>query len=122
MNFTEADKIFKVWSQWHWPFHSMLHSIFSSNIPESFLPYSLDDLNEAITIIANHYNDIGDQESAELVYKSIGSLLFYKKDDDAFQQASKNMSDPKIREVMLIRITNFKKDWINFIKKQGDQN
>jgi len=118
MTFIEADKIFKVWSQWYWPFHSMLYSIFSSNIPESFLPYSIDDLNEAITIIANHYNDIGDQESAELVYKSIDSLLFYKKDDDAFRQASKNMSNSETKEIILTRITNFKKDWIKFLKEQ----
>ena len=118
MTFTEADKIFQVWSQWHWPFHSMLYSIFSSNIPESFLPYPLDDLNEAITIMANHYNDVGDQEFAELVYKSIGSLSFYKKDDYAFGQASENMSNSEIRETMLIRISKYKKDWINFINKQ----
>jgi len=45
-------------------------------------------------------------------------LSAYTKDEESLQQASKNLSNPKIREALLIYIANYKKDWISWLGKQ----
>jgi hypothetical protein len=51
----EAEEIFKVWKEWYWPCHFLLDSVFGPGIPESFLPYPKDVLEEALNIIAKRY-------------------------------------------------------------------
>lgn len=118
MNIIEADKIFKNWSKWYWPCHFVLHSIFLSKVPESFLPYPQDVLEEALNIVAKHHYDNGDFQISKDIQESIASLCAYTKDEEALQQASENFSTPKIREAILIYIANYKKDWISWLVKQ----
>jgi hypothetical protein len=118
MDILEANKIYNNWRQWYWPCHFILHSIFLSSIPESFLPYPVDVLEEALNIVAKSYWGEGDRKYSDTIKQSIGSLLYYKKDEEALQNASENFSSPKMREVMLIYIANYKKDWISWLGKQ----
>ena len=120
MNFTEANKIFKIWSKWYWPSHFILHSVFLNKIPESFLPYQKNVLEEALNIIAKQYYDNGDFKVSKNIQESIASLAAYVRDDDALQQVSDRLSDVKMREAILIYISNFKKDWKNWLDKQED--
>ena len=121
MTFTEADKIFQIWRKWYWPFDFILHSIFLGKIPESFLPYPKDVLEEALNIVAKHCYEIGDSQYSKLIQDSIVALWEYTKDENAFQQAAESLANPEMREVMLIHISNFKNDWINWLNKQDDQ-
>jgi hypothetical protein len=118
MTIIEADKIFRNWSKWYWPCHFILHSIFLSKIPESFLPYPQDVLEKALNIIAKHYYDNGDLQTSRNIQESIAFLLSYTKDEDALQQASESFSNPKMREAMLTYIANYKKDWASWLEKQ----
>lgn len=118
MTLAEANKIFKNWGQWYWPCHFILHSIFLSKIPESFLPYPQNVLEEALNIVAKHYRDNGDLQASGNIQESIASLGAYTKDEEALQQASGSFSNPKMRAVMLTYIVNYKKDWISWLDKQ----
>ncbi|MBU0648937.1 hypothetical protein KJ969_02445 [Patescibacteria group bacterium] len=122
MTFDEANKIFKVWSQFFWPFHPVLFSIFLGKIPESFLPYPQDVLEEALNIVGKHYFDVGDYKTSEAMKGSIGSLCAYVKDEDALQSAAElfkwRCNDQKAKEAFSISIANFKKDWKGWLEKQ----
>jgi hypothetical protein len=117
----EANKVFKVWKQWY-SFHIILHSIFLSRIPESFLPYPQTVLEEALNIIAKHYHDSGDYNATRNIEESICSLVAYVKDDDALQSATElfqwRCNEQKAKKAFFISIDNFKKDWGNWLDKQ----
>jgi len=53
MEIKEALEIFDVFRDWFYPCHIILDTAFMGTIPESFLPYSIDTLNEALTMVAN---------------------------------------------------------------------
>ena len=118
MNIIEADKIFKNWSQWYWPCHFILHSIFLSKIPESFLPYPQDVLEEALNVVAKHYHDISDLKASNNIQESIASLCAYTKDEEALQLAHENFSNPALVKLIHNYIKNYKKDWISWLGKQ----
>ena len=118
MTFDEADKIFKVWSQWFWPFHFLLNSIFIGGIPESYLPYSQDILEEALIIVEKHYYKTGEKEISNKIQLTRSYLVSYKNDDEAFKQAAEILGDPEMRKVLLVYISKFKKDWMDWLNKQ----
>jgi len=118
MNIIEADNIFKNWNQWYWPCHFILHSIFLSKIPESFLPYPQDVLEEALNVVAKHYHDIGDLKASNNIQESIAFLCAYTKDEEALQSAHENFSNPVLVRLIHNYIKNYKKDWISWLGKQ----
>lgn len=119
MTFAEANKIFEIWSQWYWPTHIILHSIFLNKIPKSFLPYPLEILEEALNIIAKHYHKNGNHKMSNNIRETLASLIAYVSDEDALQSASENFTNPIIKKLSLDLISNFKKDWKNWIDKQN---
>lgn len=118
MNFDEANNIYKIWKQWYWPCHFMLHSIFMSKIPSSFLPYPTKVLEEALNIVAEDYFNAGDKNASKTIQDSISSLAAYSEDEEALDQAAKILSDPKFRKVTLSYISNFKTDWNDWLARQ----
>lgn len=118
MEFSEADKIFKTWSKWYWPCHFILHATFISKIPESFLPYPKDTLEEALNIIAKDYHDKGNLEISRGIQGAIAYLGSYVEDEEALGQAFQTFSDPKMKEVALLYIANYKRDWIKWLDQQ----
>jgi len=118
MDIFEANKIFKSWQQWYWPCHCVLWRVFFfSGIPESFLPYPKDVLEDALNIVAKSYWDEGDRKTSNLISGSISALIFYKKDEEAFQKASKDFSNPETMKAIYAGISLFKKDWIGWLEK-----
>ena len=88
MTFIEADKIFKTWSRWYWSSHFMLHAIFISKIPESFLPYPQAIIEEALNIVSEYYHKSGVLQMSKNIQETMVGLLYYVKDEEALQQAS----------------------------------
>jgi len=118
MTITEAEQIFDVWRQWYWPTHIILESIFLGCIPESFLPYSQDILEEALNIVAKQYHDSGDYQTSNHIQTTIASLFEYENDEKALKQAADMLSNPELMEVFLLKISRYKMDWQNWLKKQ----
>jgi hypothetical protein len=119
MDFIEANEIFNNWRQWYWPCHFILWTVFFvSGIPESFLLYPINVLEEALNIVAKSYWDKGDRKNSDLIKSGIGSLASYEKDEEAFKWASKNFSNPNMMKAIHFRIEAFKKDWTSWLEKQ----
>ncbi len=121
MTTKEADNIFKVWQQWFWPFHSLLFSLFQSNIPESFLPYPKDILNEALDIILQRYNQNSKEYEAINITKS-AVLSFYENDKDAFDMFLRMFEIPEMINIKSDSIKKFTGDWMNWYRKQSKSN
>lgn len=118
MTLIEAEEIFKVWKEWYWPCHFLLNSVFGPGIPESFLPYPKDVLEEALNIIAKRYYDRGDFQISNKIQETMICIPFYKENEKAWEEAAKLFSNPEMMRAMLGFVENFKKDYISWLKKQ----
>jgi hypothetical protein len=118
MTFIEADKIFQTWSRWYWPSHFMLHAIFISKIPESFLPYPLAILEEALNIIVEHYQKSGDLQMSQNIQETMIGLSYYVEDKEALQQATELFSKPEMLEGIQAYISQYKVMWQSWLDKQ----
>ncbi len=117
MKLSEAEEIFKVWQHFAYPMHSILHSIFLSNIPESLLPYPKDKLEEALNIVAKRFHDQGDYETSKAIQTNMAMLISYKDDNEALEQYADMVKNPKMREAVIEgmkkRTTEYKEWAIN---------
>lgn len=73
MTFEEANKIFKRWQNYQ-EIADKLGKLFIV-VPESFLPYPVEILEEALNIIAKAYFDSGDKKAAVDIQNSMGRYL-----------------------------------------------
>src|SRR4030042_4110955 len=69
----EARKIFKSWQD-YMEIADKLHKLFC-HVPESFLPYPVDTLEEALNITAKDYFDSGDKEMSENIQRTMSYYL-----------------------------------------------
>ncbi len=118
MDISEAKQIFDVWRKWVWPCHSMLFTIFCGQIPESFLPYPEDVLNEALTMMANYYYKYGNKEIAEAIIGTRDYISFYTKDEESVEMLKKLLEIPGMQEALLENISRYKKDWEDWLNKR----
>jgi hypothetical protein len=115
MTFDKANKIVQIWGR-YLEYCSKLNLIFGSYIPESFLPFPKDILEEALNIVAEHYHNLGNINHVKLLQGSIATLAGYKDDEEALLMSAKLFNNPKWREAMLPVFKKFQNDWI---KTQG---
>lgn len=118
MKIEEAIKIYEIWQQWSWPFHSLLFSIFQSNIPESFLPYPKDVLNEALEEILNLYST--NSKEFEAVNYTKSSLQWSFSDGkDALDLYKRKLSDPEMVEIISVNIKKYTDDWVKWAEEKN---
>ena len=116
MTLIEANEIFKVWKEWYYPCHFLLDSVFGPEIPESFLPYPKDVLEEALNIVAKDFFDRGDIKTSKDIQKTMISIYHYLENEKAWEKAAKLFSNPEMMRAMLGFVENFKKDYISWLK------
>lgn len=117
MTFNEADKIVHIYGR-YLEYCSRIVMIFGSSMPESFLPFPKDTLEEALNIMAEHYHKAGDQHRVNLMQEVAASLPTYIDDEEAILEAAKKFNDPECRKAFLLPVLKQgQKDWI---KTQGD--
>jgi len=73
MTLEEANKIYIDWKE-YMEIADKLNKVFSI-VPESFLPYPLEILEEALNIIAKYYFDSGDKKIANNIQETMGAYL-----------------------------------------------
>jgi hypothetical protein len=117
MTLDKASKIVKIWGIYLEYMGGKLNLIFGACIPESFLPFPIETLEEALNAVAEHHHNMGNKDGVKALDGSFGALTGYKDDEEAVLQAAKLFNDPKWREAMLPVFKKFQKDWI---KIQGD--
>lgn len=119
MEINEAIEIFDIFRNWFHPCHIILHTAFMGIIPESFLPYSVHTIWDALTVVAN--SGLYDEKQSLLIMKQREFLTFYVKDEEAYQFLSKALSKPRIVEAIAKSVKINKKFWAPDQLKVGEK-
>lgn len=133
MTIEEATTIFNLWQEYQ-EIGDKLHQIFTT-IPESFLPYPATVLEEALNIIAKHYFDTGDKETAKNIQEMLalqttglylssdskGRMTTTDKpisDEEALRKMKKELDlildNPDLLKVKLSNLERSRKSWVKF--------
>lgn len=117
MTIEEAQIIFKDW-QYFAEINDKLSKVFF-DIPESFLPYPIDMLEEALNMVAKQYFESGDKKTSEALQTSIATLLFYKDDVVALDSIinSEMLKNQKLKDAFLKNLENSRDSWLEFKKE-----
>jgi hypothetical protein len=117
MTTKEAEKIFKEWQEYQ-EINDKLQKILSPSIPRSFLPYPSEVLEEALNMIAKRYFDAGDKEGSEFIQRSMGSLMSYKKDEEAVEGLIKRFNMLKdhadLKDISIANLRKSRDSWAKF--------
>ena len=113
MTLNEENKIFKEWKEYQEINDKLMKFFMFSGIPESFLPYPKETLEEALNIVAKAHFDAGDYKTSETIKTTISFLIFYKKDEEVFDNItnSTTLKDPKIKEALLNNLKKARDSW-----------
>lgn len=116
MTYQEAEKIFKEYQD-YMEIHSKMNLLFAS-LPESFLPYSADVINEALNIIAESFNNKGDNNAINKIRETQKFLFIYDVDEKALISMTRKLNiiqeDKRFKELFLKRLKENKEDWLKF--------
>lgn len=104
-------------------------------VPESFLPYPADTLEEALTIIAKDFSDSGNKKMAENIITTMASYLspfFFKgtegftKDEEAITMMKKMLDmmeeNPDLKKKLLNNLKECQDSWIKSRSKTNNIN
>jgi hypothetical protein len=102
-------------------------------IPESFLPYPADTLEEALNIIAKDFFDSGNMKMAETIQTTMASYLspfFFKgtegftKDEEAITMMKKMLDmmeeNPDLKKTLLNNLKECQDSWIKLRSKKNN--
>lgn len=119
MTIQEANKIFKDWQEYQEINDKLMKFFMFSGIPESFLPYPVEVLEEALNMVAKSYFDAGDHKTSKAVQETISFLLCYKEDEEALDAISNSTirKDPRIKESLLSNLRESRDSWRKFKKR-----
>lgn len=113
MKLEEASKIVNIWGIHLEYFFGKLLFVFGAKIPESFLPFPAETIEEAVNIIAEQHHNNGNQEAVEALQSTLGNLVGYVDDKEAVERAAEFFTDPKWQEKMLPAFKKAQQDWMN---------
>jgi len=116
MTFNEADKMVRIYGR-YLEYCSHILMIFGSHLPESFLPFPKDTLEEALNIVAEHYHKAGDQHGVKLIQEVAACLPWYGDDEESLLEVAKKINDPKCRKEFLLPV--LKKERIGPLLSNG---
>jgi len=100
----EAEIIFKSWQE-YMEIADKLEKFFY-HLPESFLPYPANVLEEALNIMAKRCFDNGDTKMADTIQTTIGGFLWtHIKDEEAIESMKGDLDmmleNPELKEIKL---------------------
>lgn len=110
MTLDEASKIVNIWGIYLEHVFGKLNLLFGACIPESFLPFPKDTLEEALNIVAKRHHNEGNLEASKLIQGTVGYLVGHEDDEEAILRASKYFSDPAWRKNLLRALKQFQKE------------
>lgn len=111
MTIEKASKIIEIYGI-HLEYCSKLIYVFSSHIPESFLPFPKNIIEKASDVMAEHYHNNGNNVALNSIEVSRAHLISYINDEEAILQAVKFWNEHTWREAILPAFKNFQSDWI----------
>ncbi len=99
MSIEKAQKIFQEWKNYI-EIHTKLSTIFEK-IPESFLPYPVKILEEALNIIAEDYFNKGNYRMSDNIKELLSDLYIYTKDEEAIKTIINSFSQENLEIINL---------------------
>jgi hypothetical protein len=111
MTVEEARKIIVGWGEYLETCHARLVTIFFlGNIPESFLPYRMDVLEEAINVMGRFYFDMGDYDKSEFLKTTFGPACLYCKDEEAVEHFFQTINMPGLgaKDIMIGKLSEYR--------------
>jgi hypothetical protein len=112
MTLNEADKIVHIWGKFVEYVSGKLFLIFGAQIPESFLPYPKDTIEEALNIIAEYHHKAGNHQLVKHLQETLAQLIMYVDDEESLLRAAKNFNDLNWRKIFVPSLKKFQEDWI----------
>lgn len=124
MTIIEAHVIFKSWQDYMEIAEKLNHLMLP--IPESFLPYPADVLEEALNIVAEHYFDSGNKRMSENIKESMAAYLTFSitnaqtgarlTDEEAITNMKKTLDliekNPELKKAILKSLKECQERWI----------
>lgn len=101
MNLKLTEAIMHDWGKFLELSHSSLMMFFLSEIPEAFLPYPKEKIEEALLIAEKHFFSIGDEEMTKNLETVRSALLFYAEDEKAFKSFLERVKNKEFMEKLL---------------------
>ena len=115
MEVEEAKTIFHAWQDFMEIADKFLSLMLS--IPESFLPYPIEALEEGLNIMAKFYFDSGDEKTSELIKTTVYAYLGMCKKDEEALELNKNLlnmmfENPDLKKTLLEKLHEVRDQWI----------
>lgn len=112
MTIREAGKIVEIWGR-YLEFCSKLIVVFGHKIPDSFLPFPKDILDEAIDIIIDQYHKEGNKHMINVLEESRYDLYIrYVNDEEALINAAEMFSNSELRQALATSLKELQQEWI----------
>jgi len=110
MNLEVADAIRQDFGKYLELTHGRLLALFLAKIPESFLPYPKDTIEEALNAVAEHFHNQANVEAVDAMQTATASLTYYTKDEEAVKQFLSLWGNKEMqKEILKIALPNLKK-------------
>lgn len=116
MTLEEADIIRKDWGKFLEITNGSLMMLFFTKIPESFLPYPKETIEEALNVVAEHFHNLGNAEAVNTVQATIPFLMSYVPDKEAIEQLKTNLSNQKYVDVILPNLGEKQREQLKYIQ------
>ncbi len=100
MSLEVADVIRLDWAKFLEITHGNLMTLFFTKIPESFLPYPKDTIEEALNVVAEHFHSQGNINAVKSMQSGSPFLYSYVPDKEAIEQAIENWGNKKFIEAV----------------------
>jgi hypothetical protein len=117
MTLNEASKITQIWGRYLEYMGGKLLIVFGARIPESFLPFPIDILEEALNIMIEYHHKRGNKRVVEGLKVTFGALTMYVDDEEAILEAAKHFNEPRWRERFIPTLKKCQIDWIRTQEK-----
>ncbi len=116
MTIQEANRVYESWKNYV-EVADKWSRLFMCSIPESFLPYPKEEIEEALNITAERYWNIGDKETSEAIKTTIAGFLWdHKKDEDVINSLSKMLKmmedSPELKATLLEKSKEGRDSWL----------
>jgi len=116
MTLEEASKIYQGWKNYV-EVADKWGKLFMCPIPESFLPYPKEELEEALNITAERCWNIGDKETSEAIKSTIAGFLWnHEKDEEVIQSLSNVLKmmekSPDLKATLLEKLKESRDSWL----------
>jgi hypothetical protein len=117
MTLNEASKITQIWGRYLEYMGGKFLIVFGARVPESFLPFPIDNIAEALNMMIEYHNKRGNKREVEGLKGSFGALTMYVDDEEAILNAAENFNEPMWREKFIPALKKFQNDWIKTQEK-----